>query len=120
MWDAFLGDDPMSGLAFCDPEIEWDGTNLPDGTVARGLEAVIDHAVRWADMWEDWTMEPERFVAAGESRVVMVFRERGRSDTGVHMDERHAEVYALREGKVVYRKGFSDPAEAFEAVGLAG
>jgi hypothetical protein len=36
MWEAFLGDDSMSGLSFCDPEIEWDGTNLPDGKVARG------------------------------------------------------------------------------------
>jgi hypothetical protein len=35
------------------------------------------------------------------------------------MDERHAEVYAVRNGKVVSRKGFSDPGEAFEAVGLS-
>jgi hypothetical protein len=36
------------------------------------------------------------------------------------MDERHAELYRLRDGKVVYRKGFSDPDEALEAVGLSG
>jgi hypothetical protein len=29
-----------------------------------------------------------------------------------------AELYAVRGGKVVYRKGFSDPAEALEAAGL--
>jgi hypothetical protein len=34
------------------------------------------------------------------------------------MDERHAELYSVREGKVVYRKGFSDPDEALAAVGL--
>jgi ketosteroid isomerase-like protein len=119
MWDAFLGDHPVSGLAFCDAEIEWDGTNLPDGKVARGHEAVIEHAMHWAEMWDDWKLEPEQFVAVGEDRVVMVLRETGRSDSGLHMDERHAEIYALRDGKIVYRKGFSDPREAFEAVGLS-
>jgi len=119
MWEAFLGDDPTSGLSFCDPDIEWDGTNLPDGKVARGHEAVVEHAMRWAEMWDDWRMEPEQFVDAGGDQVILVFREIGRSESGLHMDERHAELYALREGKVVSRKGFSDPAEALEAVGLS-
>ena len=35
------------------------------------------------------------------------------------MDERHAELYTVRDGKVTYRKGFSDPAEALEAAGLS-
>jgi hypothetical protein len=33
MWEAFLGEDPLSGLELFHPEIEWDGTNLPDGRV---------------------------------------------------------------------------------------
>ena len=119
MWEAFLGDDPSSGLLFCDPDIEWDGTNLPDGRSARGREAIVEHAVRWAEMWDDWTMEPERFIDAGGDKVILVFRERGQSESGLQMDERHAELYAVRNGKVVYRRGFSDPAEAFRAAGLS-
>jgi ketosteroid isomerase-like protein len=119
MWNAFLGDDPASGLSFCDPDIEWDGTNLPDGKVARGHEAIVEHAMRWAEMWDDWRMEPERFIDAGADQVILIFREIGRSaESGLQMDERHAELYTVREGKVVYRKGFSDPDEALEAVGL--
>jgi ketosteroid isomerase-like protein len=64
-------------------------------------------------------MEPEQFVDAGDDRVIVVFREIGHSDSGLQMDERHAEVYAVRNGKVVSRKGFSDPQEAFDAVGLS-
>ena len=119
MWNAFLGADPVSGLSFCDPEIEWDGTNLPDGKVARGREALVEHALRWAEMWEDWVMEPQRFIDAGGENVVLIFRETGRSESGAQMDERHAELYRVRDGRVVYRKGFSDPAEALEAVGLS-
>jgi ketosteroid isomerase-like protein len=119
MWAAFLGDDPLSGLSFCDPEIEWDGTNLPDGKVEWGHEAIIAHTMRWAEMWDDWQMEPQQFIDAGDDQVVLVFREIGRSDSGLQMDERHAELYSVREGKVVSRKGFSDPAEALQAVGLS-
>jgi ketosteroid isomerase-like protein len=119
MWEAFLGGEPMSGLSFCDPDIEWDGTNLPDGKVARGREAIVEHTMRWAEMWDDWRMEPERFIDAGGDQVILVFREIGRSKSGLQMDERHAELYTVREGKVAYRKGFSDPDEALEAVGLS-
>ena len=119
MWEAFLGEDPASGLSFCDPDIEWDGTNLPDGKLARGREAIIEHTARWAEMWDDWRVEPEQFIDGGDSQVVLVFREIGRSESGLRMDERHADLYTLRDGKVVYRKGFSDPAEALEAAGLS-
>src|SRR5215216_6018471 len=117
MWEAFSGDDPASGLSFCDSDIEWDGTNLPDGTVARGHEAIVEHAMRWAEMWDEWRMEPERVIDAEGDRVILVFREIGRTESGLQIDERHAELYAVREGKVVYRKGFSDPADALEAAG---
>jgi uncharacterized protein len=118
MWEAFLGEEPISALSFYDPDVEWDGTNLPDGQVAHGLEAIVEHTSRWAEMWDDWTMELEEFIDAGSDQVVLVFRERGRSESGLQMDERHAELYTLRNGKILRRKGFSDPAEALAAAGL--
>jgi hypothetical protein len=35
------------------------------------------------------------------------------------MDERHAEVYTVKGGKILRRRGFSDVNEALEAVGLS-
>jgi hypothetical protein len=35
------------------------------------------------------------------------------------MDERHAELYTLRDAKIVRRRGFSDPSQALEAAGLS-
>lgn len=43
MWDAFLRNDPEMALAAFDPDVKWDGTNLPDGKVSHGIEAVTDH-----------------------------------------------------------------------------
>jgi ketosteroid isomerase-like protein len=109
MWEAFLGGNPMSGLAFCDPNIEWDGTNLPDGTVARGREAVVEHVMRWAEQWDDWNSEPERFIDAGGDQVILVFRETGRSEGGLQMDEPHAELYKLRDERVGLPRGLLRP-----------
>ena len=118
MWDAFLKADFETALSFYDPDVEWDGTNLPDGQVGRGYEAIMDHLTRWADQWDEWTVEVEGVLDAGSEHVVVIFREKGRSNSGLIMDERHAELYSLRGGKVVRRQGFSDPNEALEAVGL--
>jgi ketosteroid isomerase-like protein len=118
--DAFLNGDVETALSFYDPDVEWDGTNLPDGQIGRGHEAIMEHLRRWAAQWEEWTVEVERIVDARSDRVVVFLRERGRSASGLNMDELHAEVYEVRGGKIVRRQGFSDPNDALEAVGLRG
>lgn len=120
MREAFLGNDVQSALAFYDPDVEWDGTNLPDGHVGRGLDAIVDHLARWSAMWERWTVEVERVIDAGGDHVVVFIRETGRSASGLDMDERHAELYRIRDGRIVRRQGFSDPNDALKAAGLAG
>jgi ketosteroid isomerase-like protein len=120
MWEAFLANDFQTALSSYDPDVEWDGTNLPDGQVGRGLDAIMDHITRWSDMWgESWRVEVERVIDAGGDQVVVFIRETGRSSSGLEMDERHGELYTVRDGRIVRRQGFSDPKEALEAVGLS-
>lgn len=118
MWEAFLRNDFEAALGAFDPEIEWDGTNLPDGKVAHGIEAVVEHLTRWADMWEIWEVEVEDVVEAADDQVVVFTRERGVSKAGLEMNERHSELYRVSGGKIVYRKGFSDADEALAEAGL--
>ena len=118
MWEAFLLNDFETALAAFDPDVGWDGTNLPDGKISHGLDAVVDHLVRWAEMWEIWEVELEDVIDAGQDRVVVFFQERGRSKAGLDVDERHSELYLVRDGKIVYRKGFSDANEALVEAGL--
>ena len=70
-------------------------------------------------MWESWNVEVERVIDAGSDHVVVFIRETGRSASGLDMDERHAELYRIRDGRIVRRQGFSDPNDALKAVGLA-
>jgi ketosteroid isomerase-like protein len=118
MWEAFLRRDFEEAVAAFDPDVEWDGTNLPDGRVSRGHEAIRDHTARWASTWDRWTVELGEFIGAGDE-VVLFIREKGLSKSGIEMDERHAEVYTVKDGKIVRRRGFSDGKEALEAVGLS-
>jgi ketosteroid isomerase-like protein len=118
LWEAFLRNDMEAVQAAVDPDVEWDGTNLPDGTVSRGFDAVLDHIARWAEMWETWEVELEDVIDAGADRVIAFIRERGHSKAGLDVNERHSELYRVRDGKVVYRKGFSDAGEALVAAGL--
>jgi ketosteroid isomerase-like protein len=119
MWDAFLAGDVPAALWFYAPDVEWDGTNLPDGRIGHGHQAILDHVARWAGVWDDWTVEVERVHEVGSDQVVLFMREKGRSDNGLTMDERHAELYTLTDGMIVRRQGFSDPNQALEAARLS-
>lgn len=118
MWAAFLRDDFESALSAFAPDVEWDGTDLPDGSVSRGHDAVLDHVSKWADMWDSWEVELEEVINADQDRVIAFVRERARTKTGLEVDERHSELYAVRNGKIVYRKGFSDADEALREAGM--
>jgi ketosteroid isomerase-like protein len=116
--DAFLRNDFEAALSAFAPDVEWDGSNLPDGKVSSGLDAVVEHVSRWAEMWESWEVELEEVIDAGGERVIAFIRERGRTKAGLEVNERHSELYTVPSGKITYRKGFSDPDEALNEVGL--
>jgi hypothetical protein len=40
MWEAFLRQDFEDALSAFATDVEWDGTNLPDGWVSHGHEAI--------------------------------------------------------------------------------
>src|SRR5580704_13194708 len=88
-WEAFLRGDLETALACFDSDVEWDGTNLPDGQISRGRDAVVDHLARWAEMWEVWEVELEDVIDAGHDRVIAFIRERGRSKAGLEVNELH-------------------------------
>jgi ketosteroid isomerase-like protein len=118
MWEAFLlGDFDRVRAAF-DPDVEWDGTNLPDGKISRGYDAAVDHVARWASTWETWNVELEELIDVDGDRVIAFIRERGRSKAGLEVNERHSELYVVRDGKIVYRKGFSEADQALVEAGL--
>ncbi len=73
----------------------------------------------WADAWDDWEMEVEEYIDAGE-RVVVIVNQRGRSKaSGIPVDMRFAQVWTLRNGQGIRMQMYASPDEALEAVGLS-
>jgi ketosteroid isomerase-like protein len=120
MWEAFIRKDQAAALAAFDPDVEWDGRNFPDGKLSRGRQAIIEHVAAWRDTWETWEVELDEVIDAGEDRVIAFILEHGRSRAGIDVNERHSELYVVSDGKIAYRKAFSNADEALVEVGLTG
>jgi uncharacterized protein len=120
MLDAFNRGDFGASLAFLDQDIEWhDPPDVPGAGVHRGPEEVRRWMAGWLAAWESYTAEAEELIDAGD-QVVVVHYERGRGKgSGVEVEHRVANVFDLREARIVRKRPFPSRSEALEAAGLA-
>jgi ketosteroid isomerase-like protein len=85
---------------------------------ARGLDALTAAMVEWMREWTGMRLEAERFLEAGD-RVLVLARLRGTGKrSGLKLDHLEAEVFTVRDGKIVRWEAHWDPAEAMRSVGL--
>jgi ketosteroid isomerase-like protein len=74
--------------------------------------------LRWLSAWEHWRVEPEEYIAAGESVVVLTrYLGRGKG-SGVEVDAPGAHLWRMRNGKAVRLEIFSSRERALDAAGL--
>ena len=102
---------------WADAEIQY---RLFDGRETVGVEAMGN---LWRDFlatWDEFTNVPDRFLDAGEGRVLVLTRFGGRSKgSGIPItDFPGASLFTLREGKVVRLFLYPDQKKALEAAGL--
>jgi ketosteroid isomerase-like protein len=104
------------------PEFVWDMSHFdgwPEEQIYQGLEGAQSFIRDWAAAWDDWTLEVEAYLDAGEKVVVLV-RQHGRSKAaGMPVEMYFAQVFSLRNGKQTSMEMYSDPHEAIRAVGLS-
>jgi len=102
------------------PEVEFHRSGaFPDlDAVYRGHEGVRKLNDELNDPWEQFTLEPDRFIDLGEQVLVLShFRARGRDGIEVRLPFAH--LWTVRDGLVVRMDAFSGHEEALEAVGLS-
>jgi ketosteroid isomerase-like protein len=112
-------------LELADPQIEWDASRLtemlPDlAEIYRGHEGVRTYWRRWFGAWKDLQFEIEDVLDAGEDVVVLIRNQRqwGRH-TGICTElPPYAQVFTMRDGKIVRWRTFPDQMSALKAVGL--
>ena len=106
---------------FVAPEVTYEDDGMPDhiGETFCGHEGMIRALESLSEPFEELTLELERIVGAGD-RLVSIHRLRAKAThTGIEFDEPIAYLWVFLERRVVRVRGFRDPAEALEAVGLA-
>ena len=91
----------------------------PGQQIYAGAEGANQFNAEWADAWDDWELQPEEFIEAGE-RVVVIVTQRGRSKaTGIPVEMRFAQVWTLRDGWGIRMQMFASVEEALEVAGLS-
>jgi ketosteroid isomerase-like protein len=103
------------------PDAVWDTSQsqLPAAGVYRGHEGIEQFFAEWLAIWDDYAMENDEFIDAGDS-VVVVFRQRGRGKgSGAHAERTFFGVYDLDAGKVTRYRQYESREAALEAVELS-
>jgi ketosteroid isomerase-like protein len=124
IWDADASRDAATILALYDPQVEWDMSQFPLGTLSRravyhGHEGLRDWFREWTEAWENIQQSPHELIDAGDHVVsVSTTRGRGRASGAEVVWERIAAVWTVRDGKVARVVWFQTRGEAFEAAGL--
>ena len=100
-----------------DPQImrvEFEGT--PQGGSYQGIAAVREHVLQGRSTWAEGSCEPERFIVAGDS-VVVICHVRVRLNGHADWLEGHTgDVFTWKDGKVIEFRTF---AEENDAIGFA-
>jgi ketosteroid isomerase-like protein len=101
-------------------DFEWiTPPGVPGLGTYRGREGFLEFMRIWTEDFEDWSVELERLIDAGDDRVVGLFHQRGiGKGSGVPVELHQALVYELERGRVIRMRNYIDPAEALEAAGL--
>jgi ketosteroid isomerase-like protein len=117
--EAYMSGDNEAALAAFDPAVAFDWKALrPDGRVFRGSGGVAEAMRDWSGTFEDWRMEIEEILDAGDC-VFVVTHDVGRGKgSGIPIEQTAYQVVTLRNGKIIHWQGFPRRDQALEAAGL--
>jgi ketosteroid isomerase-like protein len=104
-----------------DPDFVWDMSTFrgwPDRQTYEGIEGAREFVAEWGSAWEDWRVEVEEYLDAGDE-VVTILRQSARSSSsGVPVDMHLGQIWTVRDGKQVRMRMYASPEEALEAAGI--
>jgi ketosteroid isomerase-like protein len=116
--DAFNARDRGRLLGLMDPEIEF--RSVFERKTYRRLAEMVQYREDLDATLEEFHSEDDRFLDAGEDRVVYLYRVVGRgTGSGVPVSRENAILWQLRNGKLLKGEVFLDQQEALEAAGLS-
>ena len=124
VYDAVARHDTATVIAAYDPEIEWDTSRSPWGSMMGGRlysghEGLRRFYREWYEAWGDYDEVLEELIDAGEQVIVgATGRGRGRA-SGAEVEWAQYGVWMIRDRKVIRVAWFPTREEALEAAGLS-
>jgi ketosteroid isomerase-like protein len=113
-YDAYARGDIEQAVVPLDRDVDWvEPETFPNGGRHRGRDAVARYLRQSRERWAELTVEPVAHQRGQD--VLVVVRHHGTMVDGSGADVTVADVFTLRDGRVVRMRAFADPAEAFEA-----
>jgi uncharacterized protein len=108
-----------SAVEGLDPQIEWtEPAEFPGGGTYHGREGAKQYLTQSRAAWAEVNSEPERFITAGDRIVVFVHARVRAKGSDQWQEVRLADVYTVRDGKIVGMRAFADRGEALRWVGV--
>jgi ketosteroid isomerase-like protein len=102
-------------------EFEWIVPTPLDGrSVWQGREGFVEFIRTWTEQFEDWSIEVERLLDAGEDRVLALTHQSATGKgSGVPVELNLGQLLEFEGGLVARMRGYLTHAEALEATGLS-
>jgi ketosteroid isomerase-like protein len=111
---------PERALEYMREDVEFDARTRPGGKVWHGREGVSEAMAEWVEIWEEFLLEFEELIDAGEGRVLSLWHESGRAKrSGALMSEAGATVFTLDGGVIAKVLVSVDRAGVLASLGLA-
>ena len=93
---------------------------LDGRSVWHGREGFVEFLRTWTEQFEDWSIRVERWIDAGDDRVVALTHQSAAGiGSGVPVEMKLGLVYELENGRVVQVRNYFSHADALEAAGLS-
>ena len=112
----------FSSAEWADPEIEFVAAEGPDPSRSVGVAAMAQRWQQWMSAWENYRSEADEYRELDEERVLVLMRHGGQGkSSGVEveqLDRRGANLFDLRDGRVVRLTLYWDPDRALADLGL--
>jgi ketosteroid isomerase-like protein len=92
---------------------------LEGRSVWRGRGGFVEFMRAWTEDFEDWSVRVERWIDAGDDRVVALTHQSGSGKgSGVPVELDLGVVSELKDGRIVRMRNYLTHAEALEAAAL--
>ncbi|MFJ4188766.1 nuclear transport factor 2 family protein [Kitasatospora sp. NPDC089509] len=109
-YTAYARGDIDAAVADLDPDVDWvEPEEFPNGGAHHGRDAVHKYLSAAYAMWSELVSERTAYRRGEE--IVIVHHMRGVQTDGVPLELTAADVFTVREGRVVRMHAHADPAE---------